>query len=323
MIKHSPPDFIHSSILCTTIDSHSLATWRECRRRFYYETILGYRSRGASAPLIFGAAMHAAFAAYYRELAKGLESSHDIALHAAIRAALASLPAWPWFADTRRNVWTLIRAVVWHCDDERPRPRQTHIMSSGEPAIEQPFRLDLDAMGADFAYVGTVDRVISLTGRIFPLDYKHTTSSYVSDPSRAVTKFSSGPQAPGYIVGMTTLLPTCSPKIMYDVIEIQVNSMKTFTITFDYPTSYLDEWLDNLNKDLLDMITVADRAGADFLSTSNAFPMAANENTCFFCPFHEICHKTSPNQRERWIKGMFDRMWWDPRGHTNPETETV
>lgn len=310
-LRQTPPPHIADNLV-TVLDSHSLSDWRKCRRLFWYRNIDGWRSRHDAPPLIFGTALHEGFAAYERSKAAG--ERHQASLRTAVRAALSSLPETMWYGDSKRNWWTLVSTIVKFYDVTIMRHRPTARLASGAPAIELPFRITLDIDGVDFIYAGTIDRLVEQGGRVRPIDYKHTTSSYTSDPTKALTKFRSGPQAPGYIVGAWTLLPNAAPSIIYDVLEIQVNDIKHFSLEWDYPRGYLDEWVENLARDMEDMVKVASSA-----SNIDAFRMTGTEDACFFCAFNVICHATPPSKRQQWIESAFVRGWWDPL-HEEPST---
>lgn len=171
-------------------DSTSLGAFKTCPFKYLLSIVFGYSSNRKDA-LVFGIAFHEAMQKYHYTRASG--SSHDQGIKTALIAAIKSFvepdesdsPVPYQALSSERNLYSLLRAVVWHLDHFTDNGFQedsckTFILSNGLPAAELSFRfspeLNLPSGFNQILLCGHLDHVVEHQGTLYIKDYKTTKS---------------------------------------------------------------------------------------------------------------------------------------------------
>jgi hypothetical protein len=164
-------------------NSTSIKLAEECLRKYQYKMIEGWKPRGLSVHLKFGAHYATALEHYYKHRALGATSEE--ALRLVVMEALTD--TWdretgPWVSDhnlkTREN---LIRTIIWYVDQFEDEAITVLHDSSGAPMVEHSVLLDVDD-GLMFA--AHIDRMVEYGGNPYVMDQKaQPLSSQVLTPT--------------------------------------------------------------------------------------------------------------------------------------------
>lgn len=205
----------------------------------------------------------------------------------------------PWLSDhntkTREN---LIRTIIWYLDQFRDDPTPTVILSNGEAAVEQSFRIDIDE---GLILCGHLDRLVTYSGHYYVQDQK-TTGTTITP--RFFDAFNPDTQMSLYTFAGRMLFNIPVKGVMIDGAQIAVGFTR-FERGFTFrDEASLNEWYDTA----MDTITRTRKATED-----NYFPMNASSCGNYGgCEFRNICSK-SPVVREQFLKGDFVKgKRWDP-----------
>lgn len=316
---HNP--FLPNSNIQFAWDSVSLSAALSCPRRYYYQSIKGYvpRNPNYAIALVFGILFHEGLEHYHRARAKGAD--HNEAVEAAVKHLIAQ-PATATLPDdsdievmkettdedddgvTFRNSklrtrYYLFRAVVWYLDNYENEQFSTVILPSGEPAVEQSFRvpLPIDVAGTQLILCGHIDRVVSFNDFYYVVDYKTTKSL----TTQFFAMFNLSHQMTGYTVGGNVILDKPVQGVWIDGAALQVGGVKFGRAETRRTPSQIGEYFDMLGKVVADVI--------HYDKTDN-WPM--NTSACYFCDFKGIC-SLPPELRPAYLKAQFEQKpGWNP-----------
>jgi hypothetical protein len=275
-------------------NSTSIKLAEECLRKYQYKMIEGWKPRGLSVHLKFGAHYATALEHYYKHRALGATSEE--ALRLVVMEALTD--TWdretgPWLSDhnlkTREN---LIRTIIWYVDQFEDEAITVLHDSSGAPMVEHSVLLDVDD-GLMFA--AHIDRMVEYGGAPYVMDQKTTATT--------ITAHWFNQWSPDVQMSMYTFLGKAAFNIpvkgvILDAAQIAVGFSR-FERGFTFRTeSQLNEWYD-------DSMYHIERART---ATRNAeFPM--NRTACSNyggCEFRGVCSR-SPDVRAQWLAADFER----------------
>lgn len=286
-------------------DATSIELAQTCLRKYYYRMIENIVPRSESVHLIFGQIYATALEHFYLHRAQG--ASIDEALRLVVREALVSSwdqttaepRAFDHAAKTRAN---LIRTIVWYVDqfaEESESGIQTHILSSGRPAVELSFTLEVSD---ELLFCGHIDRVVNYGGALYWMDQK--TTSYTITP-RFFDQFKPHNQFYLYTWAGQTILQSPVRGGIIDAAQIAVGFSRFERSPITVTKSQLSEWLESA----LWTIETARQATA-----LHQFPMnLASCGNYGGCPYRTLCSRC-PSVRDKFIEGDYvvaDKPW-DP-----------
>lgn len=289
-------------------DSTSLGLLKECPRKYYYEIILGWRSAGQNVHLTFGLGYHASLEAYDHARVAGAD--HEEALRVAVRTALAtggvrsadgSWHGWR-STDHYKNIWTLVRTVVWYADHFRNDQMHTILLSSGKPAVELSFFFDGGEInGIPVGYCGHMDRVaLDGDGRTAVHDRK-TTKSQLN--AQYYDSFNPHGQFALYTIASLVTFDQPAKGIVVDAAQVGVNFSRFGRRFISFPQATLDEFLRESNTWI---------ANAQRYAETGFWPR--NDKACGNyggCAFRRVCSK-SEHHRQSWLEADFRPFRWNP-----------
>ena len=286
-------------------DSTSIKLAETCLRKYQYKMIEGWSPERKSVHLLFGGWYATALEHFHKHIATGMD--YEDAVLEVVSEALYSTWEYeedgtggkPWLSDhntkTREN---LIRTIIWYLDQFRDDPTPTVILSNGEAAVEQSFRIDIDE---GLILCGHLDRLVTYSGHYYVQDQKTTGTTITS---RFFDAFNPDTQMSLYTFAGRMLFDIPVKGVMIDGAQIAVGFTR-FERGFTFrDEASLNEWYDTA----LDTITRTRKATED-----NYFPMNASSCGNYGgCEFRNICSK-SPAVREQFLKGDFVKgKRWDP-----------
>lgn len=145
-------------------DSVSLRLLQSCLRKYYWSINAGWSEKERSPALSWGIAFHTCIETLHKCLAHGLE--YEVATLRVARLA-ALLGEQIVSLDTSRSKETLVRSVVWYCDEYKNDPVQTAMLPNGKPAVELSFMIpvfDLEVAPTDELPALEIEEVIKYFG---------------------------------------------------------------------------------------------------------------------------------------------------------------
>ncbi len=279
-------------------DSTSLGWFKSCPRKYYYSMIEGWQLRGTSQSvnIVFGLHYHRALETYDKRLAYG--DDRDTALLEVIRQTMIETYTWT-SDDTAKNRATLIRSIVWYCDQFRDDPAVTMILANGKPAVELSFKLDI---GDGLILSGHLDRVVSYLGDYYVMDRK-TTKSTISQ--HYFDKYKPDNQMTLYTIAGQMILNSPVKGVILDVAQCAVG-FNAYGRGFTYRTGeQLDDWLTDLRYWSARAWDLANKP-------INAYPM--NDTACDKfggCAFRKVCG-ASPSVRSTILNSDYEKRKWNP-----------
>lgn len=304
-------------------DSTSLGELKSCPRSYFYSHILGLRSRREAIPLTFGIHYHAALELYDRLKFKGAE--HDEAVHLVVKylAQACRVPVSPeqardpktgafdgpgklWFPDdTKRNSFTLFRAVVWYLEHFKDDPLQTLMRPNGDPMVELSFRFEMDSIrtpdGKPYLICGHMDRVARFAeAGIFVADRKTSGSTMGSN---FFDNFSPDNQMSLYTFAGKVVFKLPVQGVIIDGAQIAVGFSR-FQRGFAHRSqNQTNEWVESLG----DWMGMALR-----YAEQQRWPM--NDKFCGMyggCKYRGVCSR-DPAVRNDFLNQGFEHKPWNP-----------
>jgi hypothetical protein len=299
--------------------SSSLGLLKECPRKYQYTVIDGWGQRDESIHLRFGIEFHQALQDYDMSIAKGVR--HEDAIHDTVRALQSRVHNWSPDRLSRagkyKNRETILGLVVDYLDHFVADPAKTHILDTGEPAVELSFQFELDwgpqttyatfedetgahtdfGRSQPYLLCGHLDRVVNFNDGLYVMDRKtsiSTLGTYWFDqwtPSNQMTL---------YTLAGKVMLHSPVRGVIIDAAQVLLEKPNAFQRGFAYRTEdQLAEWLTDLQY---------------LLGQAEAFAVAGywpqNDTSCHKyggCPFRDVCSK-SPQVRETFLKAQFDKI---------------
>lgn len=307
-------------------NSTCLGLLKTCPRLYQYTVIQGWGSRDESIHLRFGIEYHSALQDYAIARAQGVE--HEQAIRETVRQLHARV--WNWLPDrsTRagkyKNRESIVGLVIDYLDHFAEDPAETFILDDGTPAVELPFRFELDwgpeaarGTGTDvstdiyipdqpYLICGHLDRVVNFADGHYVMDRK-TSMSTLS--TYYFNQFSPSNQMTLYTLAGKIMLNSPIKGVIIDAAQVLLTQPNSFQRGFTYRTDdQLDEWLVDLRHWL---------HNAETYATNGYWPQ--NDTSCDKfggCKFREVCSR-SPTVREAYLKATFDKL--DPlETYNNP-----
>lgn len=310
MIEMSIPDLLserNSSLLDSGLqhawDSTSLGSLKECPRKYYYQIIQGWRSRGESIHLEFGLYYHSALETYDKEIAHG--RTHSEAQREMVRRALKdcwrpklSAP-WHFLQDKNKNQWTLIRAIVWYTEHFKNDVLETYILANGEPAVELSFTFDsgLELDNHPISLCGHLDKIVTMGEDPYVTD-KKTTGSTLGD--YYYSRFNVDNQFTLYSIAGKVIFDTPVKGVIVDALQSAGGFSRFGRNIQTRSKPIIEEWWMDLEVWL---------GMASMYARQRRWPK--NDKSCFLCDYKRVC-ASPPSLREGILKTDFFKYTWDP-----------
>lgn len=298
--------FLPDSNIQFAWSSTGLGLLKTCPRLYQYTVVDGWGSRDESIHLRFGIEYHAALHDYAIARAGGID--HESAIRDCVR--LLHSRVWDWNPDrnTRagkyKNRETIVGIVIDYLDHFIDDPAETFILDDGTPAVELPFRFELDfgpqvgdAFGQPYLLCGHLDRIVNFADARYVMDRKTSISTL---SGYYFNQFSPSNQMTLYTLAGKIMLNAPIKGVIIDAAQAMLEKPNNFQRGFTYRTDdQLDEWVHDLKYWL---------HSAETYATNNYWPQ--NDTACDKfggCKFREVCSH-SPQVREAYLKASFDKL---------------
>lgn len=269
-----------------------------CLRKYQYEMIEGWHSKGQSAHLIFGGHYASAIEHFYKSLALGM--NRQAATRLVVREALVT--TWerdeegngkPWLSDHNlKNRENLIRSIIWYLDHFADDQALPVTLQDNKPAVELNVTLPVDN---DIVFAGHLDRLAEYADNLYVMDQK-TTGTTISQ--RYFEQFSPDTQMSLYTFLGKASFGVPVRGVIIDAAQIAVGFTR-FERGMTFRTDgQLNEWYDGAMHHIL---------AAQKATRENYFPM--NPSACGNyggCPFRTVCSRDA-GVRKNFLAGDFVR----------------
>jgi len=296
----------------------SLQLLSECPRKFQYQYVEGWTTKGENLDFVFGTKLHRCLEWYWRKILQWGYAPDEALLETVGVAMSLGLdlpqPVRPnQCGKTRRG---LVNALVWHIDHWKEIDDPLEICEfNNEPAIEMHFKIFLPLINPDgepYIVQGYVDQLRNWCYGVTAWDYKSTSkqpSEYYLD------QFNLSLQAAIYVIGMKVLTNEPIATFMADIVGVDTrvqNLPELIPVAFmeRKPVSFTPNELDEHLMDIQVLIKNAER-----YAEQSYWPK--NTKACRFCDFKDICKK-SPELRMSFLSTDFEL---DRRTELNPRKE--
>lgn len=288
-------------------DSTSLGVFLRCPRRYFYEIVCGYRTRAESVHLTFGTLIHSAMEEYHLERQTSGHTEAQIkGLVALLRAAWEGEKYWQ-SEDRNKNFWNALRAFIWYTETFAFEPDfNTASIGRKISAIELPFQFslgDFTSSGEEIVYCGHLDRVVDTASGRWVIDYKTTKKTLGAD---YFDTYQPSTQLPGYAVAAKIVFHEPVQGVIVDAFQVGVDFTRNARGHILLGAERADEWLDNASSWIAKAVEIAEGA-----ASPEERHWKMNTESCFICPFKEVCRST-PSVRPDVLKLDFKQRFWDP-----------
>lgn len=292
----------------TAWDSTSLSWLKQCPTLYRYNMLEGWTSRSRGIHLHFGSLYATGVEHYAKQRAAGL--THDEATLSAVRTVFLesgtrdSNDNWtPWSPDPlvpEKNLYTLVRTLVWNLEDRLTSPFRTYIRPNGEAAVELTFNFSaFDIGGETVGLSGHLDEVVETEDRRWVKDDK-TTKSALDANYRS--HYSPHNQMSLYSIAGKVVLNEPVAGVLVRAAQVGVTFSRFQTFQVPRPQAVLDEWM----RDTEHHITLARE-----YALREEWPH--NDTACHLCAYKKVC-AVSPSHRRSWLESDFiqkapDQRW--------------
>lgn len=290
-------------------DATSLKTGMECAYKYKLRILEGWDYPTRNPHLFFGGLYAKALENYYKLVAAG--STSEEALLSIVHEALVE--SWfhlrkpetmervpgtgaAWVSDNNNKTReTLIRTIIWYVESFKDEEIQVKILSSGRPAVEHSFSVEIDYNNV---WCGHLDRLVDFAGDPYVMDQKTTKNTL--GPSY-FKQFKPDVQMSGYTFAGKIMYQLPIKGVIIDAAQIAVGFSR-FERGFTHRSDdELEEWYE----DTLYWIELLQG-----FTRENHFPR--NEASCFGCAFRNAC-SVPRSMRDNYLKAQFIQgQPWDP-----------
>jgi hypothetical protein len=267
---------------------------KECKRKYYYAQILGYRNVSNNHHITFGWHYAKALERYHGYRAE--DYTHDHAVQTVVHQLLLDTVNWQ-SEDHFKNKDTLVRSVVWYLEEFKDDPCETVILADGKPAVELTFTFQLSD---EIWLAGHLDRLVSYSGDFYVQDQKTTGATL---GAYYFNRYSPDNQVSLYSLAADIIYKTPVAGVMIDAAQIAAGFTRFARGLIPRTKDQMAEWLDDAIYHIKETWRAAE----------HGYPM--NDKACQLyggCEFLEVCSK-SPRVRQDYLDGGFRKV-----GPTNP-----
>ena len=217
-------------------DASSISTIQSCPQLYRYK-LEGWRSKVESIDPVWGSAVHRGMEIL--DTHRFRDNPKDEAVHAATSTVLAEFPVLGSSTDTKKNMETAIRAIVWRAEEfYNTDLMKVAALPNGEPALE--VRFECPFPDTDYRVSGKVDKVAWWENDLYIIDTK-TTKSSLSD--YYFNFFAPNTQVYTYLWAIRDVLEMPVKGFIIDAISTGVNYTRFGRAPFTVTPSQVDEWL--------------------------------------------------------------------------------
>lgn len=319
-------------------DSSSLSSYKRCPRRYFYSIVCGFVPIGESVDLKFGGMLHLGLETYYREKPeRGHAEAQILGLISILKEAW--VPLFPdgiaqdpmavsghyWRSHSNnKNLWNCLRSFIWYTEQFLSDYATHTAVIDDRPLLEYPFQFDLDLSvdGQGLTYCGHFDRVIDAPEGRWIVDYKSTKSTVGMD---YFAKYQPSSQLPGYNVAGKIIFQEPVLGVRIDAVQVGVDFSRCARGHIRFSDEKADEWLNNTSQWVFEATLAAQQPHEEAetlveFAQANARNWRMNEESCFICPFREVC-ASSPTIRGHLLeKAYVQGLFWDPLSRQRNET---
>lgn len=198
--------------------------------------------------------------------------------------------------DDKKNRRTLIRALVWYCDEQTDEGGiQPYAFPGGKAALEVDFLLPVDKVagtGEEFLLRGKIDSLATLGDEVFVRERK-TTGSTIG--SYYFENYAPNVQVDTYDLAAWLLFPSLKIRgVLLEATQLAVGFARFLRQPLYHTPARREEWLASVHRAL---------EQAETYARATFWPM--NTAVCNLnggCPFREVCRR-DPSQRLRHLVG--------------------
>lgn len=288
------------------IDNTALSIFKECPQKYFLAIEKGYRQKSKAPPLLFGGIYHELLELYDR--LKTTELPNDLVMRLLVRKALHLGQELAPLQDDKRNMVSLLRAIIWYDMAYATDPMKTVILPDGRPAVELSFRLNFPLQlhnwesgeMEDVIYCGHIDKIVEYNGQILAMEHKHTVST-LGDYYYDRYTFSS--QISGYVLAIRVLWGLDAVGAVIDSTAIGTTFARFGRRNATRVADHLQEWVEDTSYWITQVYEAKKNAH---------FPR--NTESCSKysgCQFRDVCF-SRPSVREAVLKADFKVDRWDP-----------
>lgn len=292
-------------------DSTSLGWLKSCPQLYAFNMLEGWTSRSRGVHLHFGGLYASGEEHYAKRRAAGL--SHDDALLSSVRTVLLdsgtrdAADVWhPWVSDIpEKNLYTLVRSLVWNLEERLTSPFSTLIRPNGEAAVELTFNFTAFEIGGEqVSLSGHMDEIVEADDRRWVRDSKTTKSPLTASYRQ---HYSPDNQMSLYSIAGKVILNSPVSGVLVRAAQIGVGFTRFQTFQVPRPTAVLDEWMRDTEMWI---------ASARDYALRGVWPK--NDKACQMfggCAFAKVC-SVSPVHRKSWLESDFIQR--PPEDRWNP-----
>jgi hypothetical protein len=220
-------------------------------------------------------------------------------------------------ASPNKNLWNALRTFIWHTEQFGLEPDfSTAFLGEGLTAVELPFQfsLGLSVAGHEATYCGHLDRIVDTVSGRWVVDYKTTKKTLNTE---YFSSYSPSTQLPGYAVAAKIVFHEPVQGVIIDAFQVGVDFTRCARSHIRLGEEKADEWLWNATEWILDAmqtaraVKVVQRETLIDFAVQNAQGWKMNTESCFICPFREVCSAT-PSVRGHILEAGFRVQHWDP-----------
>lgn len=227
-------------------------------------------------------------------------------------------------SSNNKNLWNALRAFIWHTEQFGFEPDfYTAQIGRKITAVELPFHFGLGfrVAGLEALYCGHLDRVVDTGSGRWVVDYKTTKKTLNAD---YFGTYMPSTQLPGYAVAAKIVFHEPVQGVIIDAFQVGVDFTRCARSHILLGAERADEWLENAQDWTFGAMLTADNAEVEVCSnitdfaTKNAKNWKMNTESCFICPFKEVCAST-PSVRGHILEAGFKLQHWDPLDRQHKE----
>jgi hypothetical protein len=275
-------------------DHSSVIKAKQCKRKYFYNVVLAFKSRGNSPAMNFGSCYHT-----FREILERsyLESKNED--EAFEKATIAAGDQWKKFGDppvgaqfdfltgARLLKSCLVAYDYWK--DEKKKGRVEVV------AIEQEFIVTLSDGITQIG--GRADQIVRWNGKLWGRDFKATSKNAawyqrLLEPNDQVSRYTLGE---GLLTGES---------IQGQMIELLFNSKKEGPKIIPLTTSRTPQQTERWEKDQLFYNKIL-----TLCRDEDNYPQ--EEASCPYCDFHSVCKQMSEGAMMATLEQHFEQKPWD------------
>lgn len=301
-------------------DSTSLDLAKTCAQKYNLTMRWGFKKKVESVDLIWGLLLHKGLEVFARCQAEKRSFTHSLneALlfvieEAGEREKKKWLPQERFLQstspeDNKKNLYTLLRALIWYFNDHKNDALKTVILQDGKPAVELSFRFNLPAKtasGITYVQCGHIDRLGTLGTQTFIVDAKSTKGTIGTD---FFSKYHLSNQMSCYDVAGSVVWFEDLDGVIIDAVQVAVNFSRFDRGMTKRSEFRREQWIRDAVHKIKEIEQLVESYG-----DSLEWPM--NDTACNYyggCPMKDACAAVSLSARKQILRTDFKQDIWNP-----------